>query len=74
MHITLFVDGASRGNPGHAGIGVYAYTTSSREPLFTLAYYLGKATNNVAEYAALAAAMHHLSTLSDVSSVQVYAG
>lgn len=48
----LWTDGASRGNPGPAGIGVVLKTTSG-EVLATEARYLGQATNNVAEYRAL---------------------
>ncbi|GBR74324.1 ribonuclease HI [Candidatus Termititenax aidoneus] len=44
-----FVDGGARGNPGPAGAG--AVLLGAR-PL-TISKYLGKATNNVAEYTAL---------------------
>jgi ribonuclease HI len=48
----LHVDGASRGNPGEAGFGVHAASPDGRE--FAGLYgYLGRATNNVAEYQAL---------------------
>jgi ribonuclease HI len=49
-----WIDGASRGNPGDAGFGVLLETDRGREEV---ACYLGKATNNVAEYAALIAAL-----------------
>ena len=51
-YIKVFTDGASKGNPGEAGIGVIVYDEndfiidSCRE-------YLGKATNNQAEYKAI---------------------
>lgn len=48
----LHVDGASRGNPGEAGFGVHVTTTSGAE-VASLYGYLGRATNNVAEYQAL---------------------
>ena len=48
----LMVDGASRGNPGEAGCGA-AILNPEGESVRELARYLGKATNNVAEYAAL---------------------
>lgn len=41
------VDGASRGNPGEAGFGVLAHWQGKDVELYG---YLGKATNNVAEY------------------------
>ena len=49
-----WIDGASRGNPGDAGFGVLLETNRSAEEVVG---YLGKATNNVAEYAALIAAL-----------------
>ena len=48
----LFTDGASRGNPGHAGAGTVLFDDRGRE-LVTRAEYLGRCTNNVAEYKAL---------------------
>ena len=48
---TIFTDGASRGNPGKSGAGVYA-TCDSKE-IFKKGIYLGKRTNNQAEYLAL---------------------
>jgi ribonuclease HI len=48
----LFIDGASRGNPGEAGFGIHARTGSGEERA-ALYGYLGQATNNVAEYQAL---------------------
>ena len=48
----LHIDGASRGNPGEAGFGVYV-TTPDGELVAQLYGYLGPASNNVAEYRAL---------------------
>jgi ribonuclease HI len=48
----LWTDGASRGNPGPAGIGALLKTPSG-EVLSADSAYLGRATNNVAEYKAL---------------------
>ena len=53
--MTAFVDGASRGNPGPAGFGVFM-TTDSGE-IIELCGYLGTTTNNVAEYAGLLEAL-----------------
>ena len=53
--MTAFVDGASRGNPGPAGFGVYM-TTDSGE-IIEICGYLGTTTNNVAEYAGLLEAL-----------------
>ena len=50
--LRLHVDGASRGNPGEAGFGIHVTAPDGRE-VAALFGYLGKATNNVAEYQAL---------------------
>lgn len=50
--LTLQFDGGSRGNPGPAGIGV-VLRAQDGTPLVTLGRYIGRATNNVAEYRAL---------------------
>jgi ribonuclease HI len=54
--ITLQFDGGSRGNPGPAGIGVVVQAADGT-PLVTLGRYIGRATNNVAEYRALITAL-----------------
>jgi ribonuclease HI len=50
--LRLHVDGASRGNPGDAGFGVHVCAPDGSE-VAGLYGYLGRATNNVAEYQAL---------------------
>ena len=50
--LRVFIDGASRGNPGEAGFGVHATDETGAE-VASLYGYLGRATNNVAEYEAL---------------------
>ena len=50
--ITVSFDGGSRGNPGAAGIGV-VLAAQDGTPLVTLGRYIGRATNNIAEYMAL---------------------
>jgi ribonuclease HI len=47
-----YTDGASRGNPGESGIGIIVRDDDQREVL-ALGAYLGRATNNRAEYTAL---------------------
>jgi len=54
----IHIDGASRGNPGEAGFGVYV-TTPEGEPVAELYGYLGRASNNVAEYQALIHALRY---------------
>ena len=60
--LTLMFDGGSRGNPGPAGIGVVV-AASDGTPLVTLGRFIGRATNNVAEYQALITAMAEAKTL-----------
>ena len=48
----IYIDGASRGNPGPSGIGAAFFDGGSR-PVKQLSIYLGETTNNVAEYLAL---------------------
>jgi len=52
----LYTDGGSRGNPGPAGIGARLLTASG-DVVEELADFIGKATNNVAEYQALLAGL-----------------
>jgi ribonuclease HI len=56
LGLTIFIDGASRGNPGPAGIGV-AIFDSKGGSLAEESAYIGRATNNVAEYRALVQAL-----------------
>ena len=48
---TVYVDGAARGNPGPAGIGIRVELEG--EVLKEYSSFIGNATNNVAEYKAL---------------------
>ncbi|MGH7214013.1 MAG: ribonuclease HI family protein [Tepidisphaeraceae bacterium] len=54
--LTLQFDGGSRGNPGPAGVGIVV-RAADNTPLVTLGRFIGRATNNVAEYRALICAM-----------------
>src|SRR3954470_18337290 len=60
--ITLEFDGGSRGNPGPAGIGIVVRAQDGT-PLVTLGRFIGRATNNVAEYKALITAMEEAKKL-----------
>jgi ribonuclease HI len=60
--IILQFDGGSRGNPGPAGIGV-VLSAADGTPLVTLGRFIGKATNNVAEYSALIVALEEAKKL-----------
>ncbi len=49
--IEIFIDGASKGNPGPSGIGVIICRDG--ETIKNIASFIGHATNNAAEYTAL---------------------
>ena len=50
--IELFIDGAARGNPGPAGLGV-VIKDENKKTIKEFYKYIGVATNNIAEYNAL---------------------
>jgi ribonuclease HI len=54
--LVAYCDGGSRGNPGPAGFGVYIQD-SAGQVVAELSQYLGKHTNNFAEYSGLLAAL-----------------
>ena len=71
----LYVDGGSRGNPGPAAIGA-VLTRPDGDTVETLANFIGKATNNIAEYQALIAGVemaldHDISRLSIFSDSEL---
>ncbi len=53
MNLIIRTDGGSRGNPGPAGIGVVIENADTNEVVETHAKFLGKTTNNQAEYKAV---------------------
>jgi ribonuclease HI len=57
----IFCDGGARGNPGPAAIG-FVVKDSDNKVLFEQGVYIGKATNNVAEYTAVIKALEWLSS------------
>ena len=72
--LKIYTDGGSRGNPGPAAIGAHAITKDGsekgptlilgsypdKEILFQLSQYIGKTTNNVAEWQAVIKTLEHL--------------
>jgi ribonuclease HI len=62
MTLHAFTDGAARGNPGEAGIGILVTDGGSRA-IMTLRGYIGVCTNNIAEYAALEALLERAGAL-----------
>ena len=57
MRVTIHIDGGARGNPGPAGAGVVIRSSDDGTVLHEAGVFLGRATNNVAEYSALLAAL-----------------
>ena len=53
--LTIYTDGASRGNPGPAGAGVIIL--DGKKKIREISKYLGEATNNIAEYNAVVFAL-----------------
>ena len=69
MPIQIFTDGAARGNPGPAGIGVVI--RNDAKVMLEVADYIGKATNNVAEYMAFIRGLEEALDM-DEKTVEVY--
>ena len=55
--VKIYTDGCSRGNPGPAGIGILIINNDGRE-IKRISEYIGKATNNIAEYRAILRAVN----------------
>ena len=59
MTYRAYTDGASRGNPGEAGIGIFV-TDEEGTCVLSLHGFIGICTNNVAEYTALVTLLEHV--------------
>ena len=57
--MTVYVDGASRGNPGPSSVGI-VFQSEDGQTIKTIAQRIGTATNNTAEYYALIRATRRL--------------
>ena len=57
-YLVAYIDGGARGNPGPAGYGVVIEDEVGR-PVAELSEYLGRQTNNYAEYSGLLAALNY---------------
>ena len=53
MNLTIHFDGGSRGNPGPASAGIVIHDADTGNALHEAGYFLGRCTNNVAEYQGL---------------------
>lgn len=68
--LIFYIDGASHGNPGEAGVGI-VMCDSDGKSIQTYKKYLGAATNNVAEYCALIIALQE-AVKTRVKEVTIY--
>ena len=78
MKLTIFIDGASRGNPGRSAIGVALYDPEGQS-LKEVGFEIGITTNNIAEYTALLYGLgetllyvHNLPTKTDALELTIY--
>ena len=59
LNLNIHTDGGSRGNPGPAAVGV-VIKESSGKLIHQFGKVIGKATNNIAEYQGVVAALEYL--------------
>jgi probable phosphoglycerate mutase len=71
LNLIIEADGGSRGNPGESGSGAVIIDRHSGEILVEIAEYIGHATNNVAEYRALLAAVREALALDPQAHIEV---
>lgn len=71
--LMIYVDGASRGNPGPSGAGIYIYNATTNTVFIKEAFFLGIKTNNQAEYLALALAVGIIRNKIDKNEIAVAA-
>ena len=69
-YLVAHIDGGARGNPGPAGYGAILEDEMGR-PVVELSSYLGKQTNNFAEYSGLLAALTYV-TKHGLKALKVY--
>lgn len=70
MKLTIYTDGASRGNPGPSSYG-FIITNSNKKVVFKEGKNLGINTNNFAEYSAVLAAFQYLQGIDNPSKVEL---
>jgi ribonuclease HI len=68
--LVLYIDGASKGNPGRAGAGVWIVDEEGKK-ISAVSRYLGYKTNNEAEYWALLLGLREVRRLGS-RSIQIY--
>jgi ribonuclease HI len=68
LRVTIHTDGGAKGNPGPAGAGVVIRDAEDGMCLHEAGLFLGRATNNVAEYQGM---LHGLRTASSLGAKHV---
>jgi len=71
MKLKIHVDGGARGNPGPAAAGVVIADATDDQPIFEAGFWLGKGTNNFAEYSGLIRALEKAAEFKP-NAVEVY--
>lgn len=70
--IVAYLDGASKGNPGPASIGIVCYKDETeKEILFQVSEKIGNATNNIAEWTSLLRLIQEL-IKRNILDIQIY--
>ncbi|HTX19219.1 MAG TPA: ribonuclease HI family protein [Bacteroidota bacterium] len=69
MKVLGYTDGAARGNPGPGGVGILLKDEAGGV-LLREKKYLGKVTNNVAEYTALIECLRHVRRLGEGNGIR----
>lgn len=63
LRVTIHIDGGARGNPGPAAAAIIISDTDDGAALIEKGFFLGTATNNVAEYKSLLAGLEAAASL-----------
>ena len=70
-HLAIEADGGSRGNPGPSGSGAVVIDETTGLVLREISMFIGVATNNVAEYTALKAALIEVRKINPAAKIDV---
>jgi len=70
-HLAIEADGGSRGNPGPSGSGAVVIDETTGLVLREISMFIGIATNNVAEYSALKAALAEVRKINPSAKIEV---
>jgi len=70
MHVYIYTDGGSRGNPGPAATGI-VIKDENKQTLAAYGEFLGKQTNNTAEYSAVISSLKKAKELG-ATAVEIY--